>query len=160
MVEKIENEGIITFIYNNEELFSNAGRESAYMAKDTSLDEYALSDDERELYDACLDKTVTNVYEVLAKIGAGFNSSVVIDGKEGTFVKFSVKDNEAYNENTLSLVDKTIADCLVYGTLAEFYSINTNMVLQKISQEMYANNLLSLNLRLFQLKKKKVSSLL
>lgn len=166
MVEKIQNEGVIAFIYNNEDLFNDAGRESAYMTKnvsaesDVALDEYALSDDERALYDTCLDKTVTNVYDVLSKIGAGFDTSAAIDGKEGTFVRLSVNDNDAYNENTLSLVDKTIAECLIYGTLAEFYSTNANPVLQNMSQEKYAGTLLLLNQRLFQLKKKKTSSLL
>ena len=166
MVEKIQNEGIIAFIYNNEDLFNDAGRESAYMTKNVSaesgvaLDEYSLSDDERALYDICLDKTVINIYDVISKIGAGFDTAAAIDGKEGTFVKLSVNDNDAYNENTLSLVDKTIAECLTYGTLAEFYSTNANTVLQKMAQEKYAGTLLSLNQRLFQLKKKNISSLL
>lgn len=170
MVEKIQKEGIITFIYNNEDLFNRAGLESAYMTKNASneegasLDAFALTDDERALYDVCLNKTVANVYEVLAKISSGvtdaFNASAAIDGKDGKFVRFAVRDNKAYNSNTLPLVDNTIADCLVYGALSEFYSTNANNSLQRMAQEQYANSLLSLNQRLFQLKKKRISSLL
>ena len=169
MLEKIENEGVVTFTYNHDDLFSDAGRESAYMTKNSAaesgaaLDEFALSDDERELYDSCLDKTVTNLYGFLAKIGAGFDSSADIECEDGNTVKavrISIKDNDAYSANALDLVDKTIAECLTYGTLSEFYSTNANAILQKMTQEKYAGTLLMLNQRLFQLKKKKMSSLL
>lgn len=76
----------------------------------------------------------------------------------GAYVEFSIQDNDAYNNNVLNLVDATLLNCLKHGILAEFYSICVNADLYRISQDKFTASLFQLKQRLFQLKKKSVSS--
>lgn len=163
---KNNNDGIITFYYKRDELFNDVGQISAYMTKNlasesgSALDDYAITDDEKDIFNVCVKQTLPNVYEVLMKMSTGIDDAFNDDAtEEGTqCVSLSINDNEAYNENILSLVNATIEDCLRYGILAEFYSINSNATLQQIAQGKFSSNLLLLNQRLFQLKRKKISS--
>ena len=163
---KNNNDGIITFYYKRDELFNDVGQISAYMTKNlasesgSALDDYAITDDEKDIFNVCVKQTLPNVYEVLMKMSTGVKDAFDDDATENgvACVKLSINDNEAYNENILSLVNATIEDCLRYGILAEFYSINSNATLQQIAQGKFSSNLLLLNQRLFQLKRKKISS--
>lgn len=153
--------GEITFEYNSNELFNEVGILSAYMAKSVSseaasLDDFSISDDEKEVYDVCVKQTLPNIYEVLLKMTSKAGGDFKSDNSK---ISFSIDDNKAYNENVLTLVEDTIRECLKYGILAEFYSINANTVLHATAQSKFASNLTLLSQRLFQLKRKKINSL-
>jgi hypothetical protein len=160
----IENkEGKIAFSYNSDELFNDVSLISAYMAKNIvsdsgpTLDELAISDDDKDVFDVCVKQTLPNIYETLMKISHGIEDAFQY---KNNAIIFNILDNNAYNGNVLTLVESTLFECLKYGVLTEFYSINTNAILLQLSQSKLASNLLLLNQRLFQLKKKSVSSLL
>lgn len=165
--------GVITFSYNSDELFNDVGILSAYMAKSINLaavDEFSVSDDEKDLYNVCVKQALPNIYEAMLKISTGvedaFNDSAKVlknetDGlfrKAGTYVELSIEDNDAYNKNVLSIVEATLSTCLKYGILTEFYSIRLNADLYALAKEKFNNSLYQLKQRLFQLKKKTISS--
>lgn len=168
--------GKITFYYNSDGLFSDVSLMSAYMTKNLAneggslMDEFNISDDERDIYNVCIRQTLPNIYETIIKITSGvdnaFDDEVVVSSPTGdtlnraagTYIELTIQDNEAYNNNVLSLVDATLLNCLKYGVLAEFYSICVNADLYRLANDKFTANLFQLKKRLFQLKKKSVSS--
>ena len=168
--------GNITFYYNSDELFNDVSLTSAYMTKNirmdegSAMDEFSISDDEKDVYKVCVRQVLPNIYETMLKITSGvddaFNSSVKVEAEEstglkrkaGTYIEFNIQDNVAYNSNVLRLVDTTLYNCLKHGVIAEFYSVCVNVDLQKIAQDKFVSSLYQLKQRLFQLKKKTVSS--
>lgn len=161
MIEK--NDGVITFTYGSDDTFNDVGLLSAYMTKvlakekGASMDDLAISEDERDVYDVCVKQALPNIYEVVVKITSGVEDA--FKSEDGNIV-FNIRDNESYNSNVLTIVDETLHTCLKYGILAEFYSVNTNADLQRISLAKYADSIAQLKQRLFQLKKKAISPLL
>lgn len=168
--------GIITFYYDSNKLFNDISLMSAYMTKNLAaeggslMDEFSISDDEKDIYAVCVRQTLPNIYETMMKITSGvesaFDDEVVVSTAEttglkrdkGTYIEFTMQDNDAYNGNTLNLVDATLLNCLKHGVLAEFYSICVNTDLHRIAQDKFTTSLFQLKSRLFQLKKKVVSS--
>jgi hypothetical protein len=156
-----KTKGIITFSYEAGTLFNDVGLISAFMAKDLAgdngsmLDSFAITDDERDVFDLCVKQALPNIFDELLKM------SKCTDGysNESGNISFYVKDNGAYNDNAVKLVDSTIYDCLKYGVLSEFYSICTNPSLFGIVKGKYEEMLRLLNQRLYQLKKRSISSL-
>jgi hypothetical protein len=168
------------------------------------MDEFNISDDERDIYEVCVRQTLPNIYETMMKItsdkGDAFRADSVVDKYDernktevkdaegnvtdeyetpvipdkdgvdtgaksntlgrfaGTYVEFTIQDNAAYNGNVLNIVDATLLNCLKHGIVAEFYSICVNGELYKLAQDKFNTSLLQLKQRLFQLKKKVVSS--
>lgn len=171
-----EGDKLITFYYDSDGLFNDVSLMSAYMTKNIKgdsgslMDEYSISDDEKDMYKVCVRQALPNIYEAMMKITFGvesaFDDDVNIPTKEttgllreaGTYVEFNILDNSAYNENILSLVDATLNNCLKYGVLAEFYSVCVNAELYRLAQDKFTTSLFQLKQRLFQLKKKTVSS--
>jgi hypothetical protein len=171
-----KSKGTITFYYNSDELFNDVSLLSAFMTKNivvesgSSLDEFAITDDEKEVFEVCVKQALPAIYETMIKITSGidsaFNNAAKVQKKEeegllreeGTYIEFTIKDNGAYNKNILNLVDATLLECLKYGVLAEFYSICVNGGLLKLSQEKFVANMLQLKQRLFQLKKRTTST--
>lgn len=168
--------GSITFYYDNEQLFNDTGILSAYMAKnfdvEGSVDKFSISDDEKDVFNICVKQALPDIYETILKMTScitnAFTSEKVIDmdettglkRKAGSYVEISINNNDAYNENTLAIVDETLYMCIKYGALAQFYSTCLQMDLYRIAQDRFVSNLRMLNQRLFQLKRKIVSSLL
>ena len=168
--------GNITFYYDSDKLFNDVSLMSAYMTKNMSnesgslMDDFSISDDEKDVYKVCVRQTLPNIYETMMKITSGvasaFDDEVSVSVKEsdglkrdvGTYIEFTMQDNDAYNDNVLNLVDATLLNCLKYGVLAEFYSICVNGDLYRIAQDKLTTSLFQLKQRLFQLKKKVVSS--
>lgn len=168
--------GNITFYYNSDTLFNDVSLMSAYMTKNLSsekgslMDEFNISDDEKDIYAVCVRQTLPNIYETMMKITSGITSAFDDDVEvttdestglkrvKGTYIEFTMQDNDAYNENVLNLVDATLLNCLKYGVLAEFYSICVNGDLYRLAQDKFTTSLFQLKQRLFQLKKKVVSS--
>ena len=168
--------GNITFYYDSDKLFNDVSLMSAYMTKNlkneagSAMDEYSISDDEKDIYGVCVRQTLPNIYETMMKItsddGTAFSDDVKVGDNDetglgrnaGTYIEFNIMDNDAYNDNVLSLVDATLLNCLKHGILAEFYSICVNGDLYRIAQDKFTTSLFQLKQRLFQLKKKSVSS--
>lgn len=171
-----KTEGNITFYYDSDKLFNDVSLMSAYMTKNLQseagslMDEFNISDDEKDVFGVCVRQTLPNIYETMMKITSGvanaFEDSVEVSAAEetglmreaGTYIEFNIQDNDAYNENVLSLIDATLLNCLKYGVLAEFYSICVNGDLYRMAQDKFTTSLFQLKQRLFQLKKKVVSS--
>ena len=168
--------GSITFYYDSDKLFNDVSLMSAYMTKNmkseagSMMDEFNISDDEKDVYKVCVRQTLPNIYETMMKITSGitdaFDDEVTVSAEEstglkrkvGTYIEFTMQDNDSYNKNVLNLVDATLLNCLKHGVLAEFYSICVNAELYRIAQDKFTTSLFQLKQRLFQLKKKSVSS--
>lgn len=163
--------GVIGFYYDSKKLFNDVSLMSAYMTKNIKgeaglmMDEFSISDDEEDIYGVCVRQTLPNIYETMMKITSGVEDAfdddaetTDNDNKTVRCIAFKIQDNDAYNENVLSLVEATLLNCLKHGILAEFYSICVNAELYRIAQDKFTTSLFQLKQRLFQLKKKSVSS--
>lgn len=153
--------GNIVFSYSNKDIFDDVSLLSAYMAKswagtDKSVDEFSITDDEKELFDICVNQALPSIHEAMIKLTTDIDSAF----DRNTNIIFSLNNNEEYNKNTLSIIDSTLRDCIKFGTLAEFYSFCLNPELQKVAMDRFNANIFLLKQRLFQLKKKPISSLL
>ena len=159
--------GKIKFYYKRDVLFNEISLMSNYMAKNLSskdgnslTDEYAISDDEKDLVDVCIRATLPDIYEAMTKITSAvtnaFDDDAIISGDH--CVVFTLQDNDAYNANVLTLVDASLNNCIKQGTLKEIYSTIVNPDFFKISAERFVAELFKLKQRLFQLKKKSVVS--
>ena len=153
--------GTITFGYTTEALFNDVEMISAFMTKDivddtgSATDKFIITEDEENLLDLCVKQVVPKIFEEMlniSKCATGYSY-------ESGNISFSVKNNNAYNENVLPLVDSTIYDCLKYGVLSEFYSICTHTSIYGIVKAKYEEMLHLLDQRLYQLKKRSISSL-
>ena len=138
--------GKIKFYYKKDTLFNDISLMSNYMCKNMTskdgnslTDEYAISDDERDLVDVSVRATLPD-----------------ISGE--TCVSFTIQDNEAYNGNVLTMVDASLYNCLKYGTLREVYSTITQTEFFNLCTARFLSELFKLKGRLFQLKKKSVVS--
>lgn len=157
---KIESDKI-KFYMDSNDLFNDVSLLSSYMIKNividggSALDEFVISEDEKAVYDVCVEQTMPYIYEVMMKITNGVDDAFNSTTGE---ISFSVVDNNAYNGNVLKLVDATIRECMKYGVLAEFYSINTNVDLYTLARNKHTENMRLLQQRLFQLKKKSIVS--
>lgn len=159
--------GKIKFYYEKDTLFNDISLMSNYMCKNMTskdgnslTDEYAISDDERDLVDVSVRATLPDIYEAMVKITNSINSAFededTISGK--TCVSFTIQDNEAYNGNVLTMVDASLYNCLKYGTLREVYSTITQTEFFNLCTARFLSELFKLKGRLFQLKKKSVVS--
>ena len=157
----IKENGAIKFIYKADDLFNDVGLISAFMAKNLQnekgslLDEFAITSDERELFDMCVKQALPNIFDEMLKMSSCVTG---MEEKDGNII-LSFWDNNSYNDNALTIVDMTIYDCLKYGVLAEFYSICVHTDLLTIAQSKYAEMLRLLNKRLVPLKMRSISSL-
>ena len=174
----------LVFFYNRDTLFNDVSLMSNYMSKNLATkegnsltDEYAISDDEKDIVDVSIRSTLPDIYESMTKITSGVvpafeddknvGSSAVI-GKDienhdvtqsaGHYVEFYLLDNAAYNANIITLVDASLYNALKQGVLKEFYTTVLQPEFFKICSERFMAELFKLEKRLFQLKKKSVVS--
>lgn len=153
--------GAIKFSYKADDLFNDVGLISAFMAKNLQnekgslLDEFAITSDERELFDMCVKQALPNIFDEMLKMSSCVTG---IEEKDGNII-LSFRDNNSYNDNALTLVDMTIYDCLKFGVLKEYYSICLHTDLLALAQGKYAEMLQLLNKRLVPLKMRSISSL-
>lgn len=173
----------ILFYYNRDTLFNDVSLMSNYMSKNLSTkdgnaltDDYAISDDEKDLVQVSIRATLPDIYEAMAKITnsviPAFDDEVEEDGTRsgkditdttktigaGTYVEFTLLDNGAYNDNVLTMVDASLYNAIKHGTLKEVYSTIVNPDFFKLSADRFVTELFKLKQRLFQLKKKSVLS--
>jgi hypothetical protein len=157
--------GILTFTYGHDEIFGRACLLSAYMTKNikegaqSAMDDYSMTDDENPMFLACLESSLPDIWEMVLKITSGVDGAYSIadgtaaDTTEGD-VTIKIQDNEAYNENTVDLVDASFKNCIIYGVLRDFYATNFHDALLKLANDRYSAEMGKLSGRLFQLKKK------
>lgn len=168
--------GSIAFYYDSKELFDAVGILSSYMSKNlvadslSALDEFSISSDEWDIYKVCLKQSLPNIYDEFLKmtscITEAFDDEVKIESedtsglnrKAGTYVEITIRNNNAYNSNVLSLVDSTLLTCIKYGVLAEFYSVCQHEALFRVANDKYITSLMQLRQRTLPLKRKVVSS--
>ena len=190
MFNKIPSSGTspaqILFYYNKDLLFNDVSLMSNYMSKNLTTkegnsltDEYAISDDDKDVFDVCVRQALPDIYEAMTKITYGVENSFedsytvgasttdreyFVNGSgvvtNGDYVTFRLLDNDAYNENVLLLVDASLLAAIKQAILKEYYSIVIQPDFFKVTTDRYMAELYKLKQRLFQLKKKSVSSLL
>lgn len=151
------NSGEMKFSYGKDEIFHKCCLISAYMTKNlkdggnSAMDDYSMTDDEEDMYMACLESSLPDTWETVLKITSSVTGAYDInDGAP----EITIQDNEAYNDNTKDLVDASMKNCIVYGVLRDFYAACYHPDLLKVSGARYEAELAKLEHRLFQLKKK------
>lgn len=158
---------MIKFYYKRDAIFDEVSLTSNYMAKNLATkdgnsltDEYAISDDERNLVDVCIRAALPDIYEAMIKITHSivdaFDDEETVSGE--LCVAFTIQDNDAYNNNVLTLVDASLNNCIKQGTLREIYSTITQPEFYNVCSTRFIGELYKLKQRLFQLKKKSVVS--
>ena len=174
----------VLFYYNRDTLFNDVSLMSNYMAKNLTskdgnslTDDYAISDDEKDMFDVCVRASLPDIYESMAKVtnsiipafdddvtedgttsGKDITGTVTVTIAAGHYVEFALLDNGAYNANVLTMVDASLNNCLKQGVLKEFYSNVIQPDFFKVSSDRFVSELFKLKQRLFQLKKKSVVS--
>ena len=174
----------ILFYYNRDTLFNDVSLMSNYMCKNLSTkdgnsltDDYSISDDDEKLVEVSIRAALPDIYEAMTKITysvssafddsveeAGSTSGTTIGSESsvsipaGNYVEFTLLDNQSYNQNVIPMVDASLYNCIQYGTLKEVYSTIAQPEFLKLCEEGFVSELFKLKQRLFQLKKKSVSS--
>jgi hypothetical protein len=159
----------IVFSYPVDGIFESASRVSAYNSKNirdnqgnSLLAEYAISDDDKDVFVQGLHSVLPEIYEKILKITDRADSDsfgvLKIDNVES--VVFKIKDNESYNGNVLSLVDASFLECIVEGSLKSWYKNCAQGDLFAMYTKSFADNLEKLFGRMFQLKIKKTTNML
>ena len=157
----------IQFYYNRDTVFDEVSLMSNYMAKNLATkdgnsltDEYAISEDERDLVNISTRAALPDIYEAMTKITTlvadAFDDDVTVSGN--SCVSFTILDNAAYNDNVLSIVDASLNNCVKFGTLKEIYSTLPQPEFFNSCSNRFVGELFKLKQRLFQLKKKSVVS--
>lgn len=166
MYQKISNNGkSILFSYTVGDIFDKASRKSAFNAKNVRdkegnalVEHFAISEDDRDIFLQGVQSILPDINALMLKITSGMKDAFSFD--ENGAISISIQDNNAYNENLLSLVDTSIEECIIEGSLMEWYKSCTNADLLNLYSKSFGMSLEKLYDRLFQLRKKKVASYL
>lgn len=157
---------VIVFSYPIKGLFQSASRVSAFNAKqikdkegNSLLADYALSDDELDIFLQGLQTVLPEISEKIIKVTSGVDGAYVFNTTDDN-VEFTIQDNEAYNVNVLSLVDASMLECLIEGSLKAWYKNCAQGDLLGLYQNSFNANLEKLFSRMFQLKIKKSVTML
>jgi len=172
--------GQIIFYFPHKLLFENVQHQSAFMCKNIVSKEgedlserFAITDDEKPMFELCVDESMPDIYDVMkvltysisdalhnAITGADFiqlSEELVdltdIDNTEN-YVVLRINDHEAYNPNTVKLVDSALRSSIEQGVLANFYMRVTHPELTKMAATMFAGQLQALSQRILPLRKK------
>ena len=174
--------GQIIFYYQHAELFDEVQHQSAYMCKNIVSKEgedlserFAITDDEEGMFQICLTETLPDIYDAVKKLTYGIEEALYgsikgadvrlldfehladldIDA-EATFVVIRINDHEAYNPNTVRLVDAALRSAIEQGVLSNFYIRVTHPDLTKLAATMFTGQLQALSQRIVPLMKKTV----
>ncbi len=148
----------LTFSYTKAEIFNTACLISAYMTKNlkdgdaSAMDDYSMTDDEEDMYNACLESSLPDTWETVLKITSHSTSGAYSISSGAPSI--TIQDNDAYNANTVDLVSASIKNCIIYGVLRDFYATCYHPELLKVANDRYNAEIAKLEHRLFQLKKK------
>lgn len=164
MFKKDEDNSVIEFSYTISEIFESASQKSAFNAKNVRdkegrslVDQFAITTDEKGVFVQGLRSVLPDIFSIILKITTGLDKAYDLDEDK---VYFTINDNMGYNENALSLVDDSIKECLVEGSLMEWYKNCTHADLLNLYSKSYGMNIEKLFQRLFQLRKKALSATL
>ena len=166
MYTKDENNSTIKFSYTISDIFGKASQKSAFNAKNlrdkegrSLVDNFAITTDEKGVFVQGLRSVLPDIFSIILKITTGLDKAYDLD-EENEEVYFTINDNMAYNDNALSLVDNSIEECLIEGSLMEWYKNCTQADLLNLYSKSYGMNIEKLFHRLFQLRKKALSATL
>lgn len=166
MFKKDTTEKTIVFSYPLAGIFDNASRVSAFNAKSIKdkegkslLADYALSDDEKDMFLQGMNSILPEIYEKILKITSGVDDAYFFNVTEAD-VKFTIQDNNSYNKNVLTLVDASLMECIIEGSLKAWYKNCAQADLLGLYIKSFNDNLEKLFDRMFQLKIKKSVSML
>jgi hypothetical protein len=150
---------VISFYYTVDGLFNKDSLWSMYKAinkvdneGNTLLDELSITEDERDIFLEFLSDGVFDVFARLLKYTKGitanailFNEAYVPDGGVSALsCVVKIIDQDAYNDNYLSPIDKTLEKCLRFYVLKEWmamkdldsdavkFGINYNLSINKL----------------------------
>ena len=172
--------GQIIFYFPHKLLFENVQHQSAFMCKnivskdgEDLSERFAITDDEKLMFELCVDETMPGVFDVMKPLTSGIadawygaitgadfiqlNTKLVdlteIENAE-KYVVLRINDHEAYNPNTVKLVDSALRSSVEQGVLANFYMRVTHPELTKMAATMFAGQLQALSQRILPLRKK------
>ena len=130
----------IIFYYFTQDLFDRVNALSLYKAKaikngqgESQIDEFAMTQGERSAFNIFMPSVATKVFGMVIKIANAVSGAFVINGdipigSESVAMEdvygFTINDNAAYDDNSLTPVDKGILDMLTYGCLSDWYELN------------------------------------
>ena len=172
-------EGQIIFYYPHSTLFDEVQHQSAFMCKNIVAKEgedlserFAITDDEEPMFALCLDETIPGIYDTIKVLthgiedaihstitGAGIKAfgaalaSLDVDD-DANYVAIRIVDNEAYNPNTVKLVDSALRTSIESGVLSSFYTRVTHPEITKLSATMFMGQIQALAMRIIPLRKK------
>jgi len=128
----------IRFYYAQDTIFDHVSLLSMQRAKriidektgEDQTDEYGITLDERDLFKKLLDNAATQIFLLIRKMVNSVDPAFDSDEGESTsddttddYIEFWIRDNDAYNEADLELVDKLVQECLIMYTLFDWYTI-------------------------------------
>ena len=172
--------GQIIFYFPHKLLFENVQHQSAFMCKNIVSKEgedlserFAITDDEKPMFELCVDESMPDIYDVMKVLTYGISDALHnaitgadfiqmstklvdltdIDNTE-KYVVLRINDHEAYNPNTVKLVDSALRSSIEQGVLANFYMRVTHPELTKMAATMFTGQLRALGLRILALRKK------
>lgn len=116
MYRKESSNKTVTFYYKRDALFNDVSLMSNFMAKNLATkegnsltDEFAISDDEKDLFGVCVQQTLPDIYEAMAKITSGVSSAFEDNAVEATAEEHSITVGSEIPANTY-YVGKSEAD--------------------------------------------------
>ena len=172
--------GQIIFYFPHKLLFENVQHQSAFMCKNIVSKEgedlserFAITDDEKPMFELCVDETMPDVFDVMKPLTSGIadawygaitgadfiqlNTKLVdLTGIENAekYVVIRINDHEAYNPNTVKLVDSALRSSVEQGVLSTFYTRVTHPDITKLAASMFLGQLQALGQRILPLRKK------
>lgn len=174
--------GEIIFYFPHSELFDEVQHQSAFMCKNVVSKEgedlserFAITDDEASMFELCMGETMPDVYDTMKPLTHGIDNAwfANITGTEiimldhdhlaqldvlpnAKYACLRIQDNEAYNPNTVKVVDSALRSTIEQGVLANFYMRVTHPEITKMSATMYTGQNQVLAKRSIELRKKSV----
>ena len=174
--------GQIIFYFPHKLLFENVQHQSAFMCKNIVSKEgedlserFAITDDEKPMFELCVDESMPDVYDVMKVLTHGISDALhnaitgenfiqlstelaALKGIDNTekYVVLRINDHEAYNPNTVKLVDSAIRSSIEQGVLSNFYLRVTHPELTKLAGSMFVGQTQALANRIIPLRKKTI----
>jgi len=158
---KNDAEKTINFTYQTDNIFDSVSMRTLYRAKNIKTeqgidltDEYAITEDERNLVTSYLKTASFEVLQEVLKITQRASDAIDLTAiGEGGSISITIKDKESYNENLLDLIDTRIEECLTLFCIKDWYRHCGLGEEYKLSVSEYDEEKIKLNNNLFQLKK-------
>lgn len=124
--------GTIVFYEIIDSLFKEVQLRTSYRSKDikgpdgkSKFDDFAIMNSDRQMFDNLLSYALPIVFTQLAAISYGVSDSVFIQTGTPTTDQcgFELVDNEGYDENMLTIIDKRIRECYINYILKEWWGL-------------------------------------